>query len=401
MNQRSALVLTRYQNATGTTSWRVSGRLNGIRVRKNFKTREEAAAEKTVLELKALQATSGLRSAVTRLTDDQLHEAESVFRRLQGQSESLTRYVDFALTHYRAKTESETTCRAAEKYLAVKKLEFERRLLSDSQYCSIRYELTALLERFPQTPLSEFTPEILNTFLERGHVALKTYNNRRGVLSTFFKFALKQDWIEKNPVERTPHHRIRHWRGSAETLSADTAAQLMAYVETYLGGILVPYFALCLFAGIRPCILDGEITRLRPESVRLDTGVIHIEPQVAKVRMKRLITIQPNLTTWLHAYPLDRIPIIPVTNGQRLRKKVFEAFKLSHDVLRHTYISMFVAKFRSIGEASIQAGNSETIIRRHYLDLKTKEEGERFFNIMPKQSIPSRTEAFSACSAPR
>jgi len=27
--------------------------------------------------------------------------------------------------------------------------------------------------------------------------------------------------------------------------------------------------------------------------------------------------------------------------------------------MRHTFISMFVAKFRSIGEAAIQAGNSE------------------------------------------
>jgi hypothetical protein len=31
--------------------------------------------------------------------------------------------------------------------------------------------------------------------------------------------------------------------------------------------------------------------------------------------------------------------------------------------MRHTFISMFVAKFRSIGEAAIKAGNSEAIIR--------------------------------------
>jgi hypothetical protein len=34
---------------------------------------------------------------------------------------------------------------------------------------------------------------------------------------------------------------------------------------------------------------------------------------------------------------------------------------------------MFVAKFRSIGGAAIQAGNSESI-RKHYLDLKTTKE---------------------------
>jgi hypothetical protein len=68
-------------------------------------------------------------------------------------------------------------------------------------------------------------------------------------------------------------------------------------------------------------------------------------------------------------------------------------FNLTHDVLRHTYISMFVGKFRSIGEAAIQAGNSESIIRRHYLDLKSKEEAEAFFGIQPKRTKGSAVVA--------
>lgn len=55
----------------------------------------------------------------------------------------------------------------------------------------------------------------------------------------------------------------------------------------------------------------GEIKKLQAESVRLDTGVIHIEPEVSKVRMKRRVTIQPNLMAWLRAYPLKRLPIHP------------------------------------------------------------------------------------------
>ena len=31
----------------------------------------------------------------------------------------------------------------------------------------------------------------------------------------------------------------------------------------------------------------------------------------------------------------------------------------------------------------MQAGNSESIIRKHYLDLKTPAEAEAFFSIMP------------------
>lgn len=81
MNQ-SAFIVSQFRNRSGITSWRVDGRINGIRIRKNFKTREEAAAEKATLELKSLQSTSSLRSVATTLTEDQTHEAEAVFLRL-------------------------------------------------------------------------------------------------------------------------------------------------------------------------------------------------------------------------------------------------------------------------------------------------------------------------------
>lgn len=71
--------VSRFQNASGSTAWRVTGWLHGLRVRKNFKSREEAAAEKAALEIKALQATSGLRSIATPLTDAQVREAAGGF----------------------------------------------------------------------------------------------------------------------------------------------------------------------------------------------------------------------------------------------------------------------------------------------------------------------------------
>jgi hypothetical protein len=113
--------------------------------------------------------------------------------------------------------------------------------------------------------------------------------------------------------------------------------------------------------------------------------VILIEPEVSKVRMKRNVAIQPNLAAWLTAYPLKKFPIIPA-KLQHTRAAVAKLFDLSHDIMRHTFISMHVGKFRSMGEAALQAGNSESIIRKHYLDLKTKEESEQFFAITPRHA---------------
>ena len=69
MNQPSFIV-SRFENRNGVTSWRVGGRLHGVRIRKNFKSRDEAIAEKASQELKALQADAGLQSATTFLSED-------------------------------------------------------------------------------------------------------------------------------------------------------------------------------------------------------------------------------------------------------------------------------------------------------------------------------------------
>lgn len=100
MNQ-TVFSLDRFQNRNGSTSWRVSGWLAGVRIRKNLKTREEAAAEKAALELRAIQQTSGVRLAATFLSDDQLREAETAFRRMDGSKRPLLTLVDYALGHYR------------------------------------------------------------------------------------------------------------------------------------------------------------------------------------------------------------------------------------------------------------------------------------------------------------
>jgi hypothetical protein len=69
--------LTRFENCNGVISWRVSGWFHGLRVRKNFKSREGAGAERTALETKAAQAASNVRAASTFLPNDQLLQSEA------------------------------------------------------------------------------------------------------------------------------------------------------------------------------------------------------------------------------------------------------------------------------------------------------------------------------------
>ena len=49
---------------------------------------------------------------------------------------------------------------------------------------------------------------------------------------------------------------------------------------------------------------------------------------------------------------------------------------------------MHVAKFRSMGDTALQAGNSEAIIKKHYLNLVSPEEADAFWKIMPAGPLP-------------
>jgi integrase len=259
--------------------------------------------------------------------------------------------------------------------------------------------LKAFKAAFPAREVHTFATADIQGFLANRGVGKKRLNNLRGDLNAFFVFcqAAPREWTRENPVKPIPKYRIA--RGIPEIMSASTAARLMAYVETYSGGprtnrptgFLAPYFALCLFAGLRPSVPDGEACKLgllaNPgRFIDQEIGVIRITPEVAKTNSVRQVAIQPNLAEWLVRYPLSKYPIMPANAGH-LVTAVRKKFALGDDVLRHTFISMHVAKFKSLAAAALEAGNSETMIRRHYLNLVSEAEASKFWSITPGMDV--------------
>ena len=244
----------------------------------------------------------------------QLKEAEAAFSRLAGQPRSLCFYLDYALANYR---EPEKQKKAAgrrrgelhrvEGATSSNRTSFRRRKWGQDSFGPGN----GWWPTFPARPPPNSRVAGLVTFLEVGRPGMKTYNNRRGVVSTFLKFAFQRGWLAENPIGKVPHYRIRRKRGVLATTLTLTVAQaraLMEHVETCDGGRLVPYFALCLFAGIRPGVPHGEITKLKPDAVNLEAGVIYVTAEVSKVREPRRMTIHPNLAAWLARLPARQIP---------------------------------------------------------------------------------------------
>jgi hypothetical protein len=163
MSTHTSFDIARFTNRNGRPSWRISGWLHGVRIRKNFKSRDEAAVQKSVLEIRAAQVASGLRQAVTLLTDAQLREGEGAFRRLDGYPHSLLFYLDYALANYREPQEQKPLDKAVDEYVATKQKEKERTLLSPQQLRSIKDELRVLQSHFPAGPVAQLTSGNLKT----------------------------------------------------------------------------------------------------------------------------------------------------------------------------------------------------------------------------------------------
>ena len=147
----TAFTVSRFENRNGATSWRVSGWLYGVRVRRNFKTKGEAASEGVSLGIKAAQESGGLRPTATLLTEVQLREAELAFRKLEGSPWSLLACLVHSLANRRAQEHDKQLPEAISAYLALREQEHRRALLSGRQLRSIADELAVFKRCHPDS----------------------------------------------------------------------------------------------------------------------------------------------------------------------------------------------------------------------------------------------------------
>lgn len=184
----------------------------------------------------------------------------------------------------------------------------------------LRSTLTRFADYVEGKKLHEVTLEHLHAYMRKHDWSRKTQNNVRADIHSFF------EWARANP---------RNW------ISTNPAHDL-------------PKF---------------KIERIAPE--------------ISKTGEYRTIDIQPNLKAWLQPYAKKKAAIHHL-NFEKGYKALRKSFNLGHDVLRHSFISYHCAKFQSVGATSLQAGNSESIVRKHYLKMVSKKEAAAFWKIKPK-----------------
>lgn len=416
---------------------------SGRWARRKFKSRAEAETFLAEKNLEHATVADPRRTALTTLTPDQLREAEMAVVQLaklsaadagSGRVPSLLDAVAIYSGHWRDSVavermplrEARLACIADKQKRGVLRdrsaVQLECTLKSFERWLCAVPRYLAQSEEEDWTPdACEVTAGDVAAFLDslrsrKGLTAApKSRNNARADLRGFFAWCCGQEnhtplpgvtrrWHSLNPAAAVPKSQVS--TGTPAVLSVKQAEALMRGAEQFKEGRLVPYVALALFAGIRPGP-DGELRKLAghegrdvscPEAagrplIDLDRGVITIPAAIAKTGRKRVVTIQPNLRRWLVRYGTEILPAGYDRDIKTLRKD----HALGHDVLRHSFISFHVAAFRSKASTALEAGNSETVIDGHYLNLGTEKEGKAFFGIQPagtdRKIVPIRRSA--------
>lgn len=222
-------------------------------------------------------------------------------------------------------------------------------------------------------PMREITADDVDAWLGIRKVGPVTANNYLTELHGFWAWCVREGLADLNVIDRVPRRKVE--RGVPAFLSVDACRVLMDAASTTPGA--VPYFALCLFAGVRP----AEAARLDLRSAWVDGEHIRIDGKVAKGRAARVIEAEPVLRAWLEGQNLGRV-MIPRRTFEAVRRA--SAVPWGPDIMRHSFATYHVAMWGDAAKTALLMGHRDTgVLFAHYRGLTTKAEAKRFWGLLP------------------
>lgn len=244
--------------------------------------------------------------------------------------------------------------------------------------------------------VSEITTEMVRKLMSLEEA--KAYTTRHlyhNLLTIFFSFLEKQGWISKNPV--SPVARTKIPPGRPGVFTPEEVRMVMG-TAVRIAPELVPFFALCFFAGIRP----ETVERLGWEHIEKSRVFIPLE--LNKTPYDYEVPVRPNLAAWLNLTPPEQRKGPIWTAGVRkhmvgkVRRK--SGVRWIPDGPRHTFGSC-VCALEGTEKAVEQMGHrSPTMLYRHYRKLIGKEQAQALFEIFPENLLDEHEDKILAGTLP-
>ena len=266
----------KFTNPSGKQVWRVEGRMpDGHRVRLNFPDHADAIAKKSELELEALNQPATLGLKRTRLTDEQLTEAEAAFLKLNGKG-SLLEAVHRYLITGKQPIARITVQEAYELYLA----DAVQRGLRPRTIQELRSRVGFLVTYCGNRWLEEVgNPDFRQVVYRHPDQAAITTNGNLRVLNGFLNWGVANNYLVANPL--TLKKALLDEKEPEINTITQVKTLLWAAVR-FKTGVMAPYFAGSFFGGLR----REELERLRYPKIDLLHNSIDLDGQVTKPRRR-------------------------------------------------------------------------------------------------------------------
>ena len=242
-------------------------------------------------------------------------------------------------------------------------------------------QLKSVLNRFaaahPGLILDVTAPDI-DAWLRGFEVSLSSRNSMLVYVKLLFSFALTHNYLPEGKATAAEQLRkVKAQAGEVEIYTPGQFQQILHAAPPHL----IPLLAIGGFTGIRM----AELARLDWNAIDLDRRHIEVRAGQAKTASRRLIPIPDNLVAWLTPLPRQG-KVIASGQFQKEVSALARALEIGwpHNVLRHSFISYRIAKVKSADQVALEAGNSPTIIFKHYRELTTEDQADKWFAILPK-----------------
>ena len=255
-----------------------------------------------------------------------------------------------------------------------------REKLSDTYVKRLEDDLKAFARTAPDEIEKIQAPDI-KKFLNACKVGPRRWNNLRDQIVTLFRYARSQRYLAKDrTTEAEDITKMKVARKTVEMFSPEDLQIIIANTRP----VWMPWILISAYAGIR----TFEVLRMDWSTMRWEQKLIDLPPEVTKVNERRIIpmcdTLIESLLPWRNAQGpvcVDKVPQREIEQIIAKVKKEDPAFKWKHNALRHAFGSYRTALTQNVPQVALEMGNSIQMVKRHYLEAKTFDEGLKWFSV--------------------
>ena len=255
-----------------------------------------------------------------------------------------------------------------------------REQLSVTYVNRLEDDLKAFANKVPDEIEKIQAPDI-KKFLNACKVGPRRWNNLRDQVVTLFRYARSQRYLAKDRT--TEAEDITKMKVARKTVEMFSPEDLQLIIEN-TRPVWLPWILISAYAGIR----TFEVLRMDWSHIRWGQKLIDLPPEVTKVNERRIIpmcdALLESLAPWRNTQGpvcVDKVPQREIEQIIAKLKSTAPHFRWKHNALRHAFGSYRTALTQNVPQVALEMGNSIQMVKRHYLEARTFEEGLQWFGV--------------------